>query len=69
MAKINFRDEWISKNILILAMQNGTFNENDYLGKLIAWGETAFCIKKERENRYYIEPPIVTGKQIGRAHV
>ena len=55
MAKINFRDEWISKNILILAMQNGTFNENDYLGRLIAWGETAFCIKKERENRYYIE--------------
>ena len=55
MEKINFRDEWISKNNVINALTNGNFDENDWLNKLIAWGETVFCVKKERENRYYIE--------------
>ena len=83
MEKINFRDEWISKNNVINALTNGNFDENEWLNKLIAWGDTVFCVKKERENRYYIEfagrvictgintleQAIVTGKQIGRAHV
>ena len=98
MEKINFRDEWICKNKLINALTSNTFNEEEWLNKLIAWRETVFCIKKEKENRYYIEFAgrvictgintfeqaidliekkdwdlisliIVTGKQIGRAHV
>ena len=52
---IDFRDEWINKNKVINALTDNNFDENDWINKLIAWGETVFCIKKERENRYYIE--------------
>ena len=52
---IDFRDEWINKNEVINALRDSNFDENEWLNVLIAWGETVFCIKKERENRYYIE--------------
>ena len=52
---IDFRDEWINKNEVINALTESNFDENDWINRLIAWGETVFCIKKERENRYYIE--------------
>ena len=55
MEKINFRDEWINKNEVINALRDSNFDENEWLNKLITWGETVFCVKKERENRYYIE--------------
>ena len=110
MGKINFRDEWINKNKVLNALTDSNFDENEWLNVLIAWGETVFSIKKERESIYYIEfagkvirtgittfidaidlieekdwdlirvvsavmagyilwTNIVTGKQIGRAHV
>ena len=52
---IDFRDEWINKNEVINALKDSNFDENEWINRLIAWGETIFCIKKERENRYYIE--------------
>ena len=52
---IDFRDEWINKNKVINALKDSNFNENEWINRLIAWGETVFCIKKERENRFYIE--------------
>ena len=52
---IDFRDEWINKNEVINALRDSNFDENEFLNRLIAWGDTVFCIKKERENRYYIE--------------
>ena len=52
---IDFRDEWINKNEVINALTDSNFNENEWINRLIAWGETVFCIKKERESRYYIE--------------
>ena len=50
MEKINFRDEWINKNEVINALTDNNFDENEWLNKLITWGETVFCIKKIREN-------------------
>ena len=55
MEKINFRDEWVNKNKVLKALTDSNFDENEWLNVLIAWGETVFCIKKERESRYYIE--------------
>lgn len=52
---IDFRDEWINKNKVINALTDSNFDENEWINKLIAWGDTVFCIKKERESRYYIE--------------
>ena len=52
---IDFRDEWINKDKVINALRDNNFEENEWLNRLIAWGETVFCIKIERENRYYIE--------------
>ena len=52
---IDFRDEWINKNEVINALTDSNFDENEWINRLIAWGETVFCIKKERESRYYIE--------------
>ena len=55
MEKINFRDEWINKNEVINALRDSNFDENEWLNKLITWGETVFCIKKGVENWYYIQ--------------
>ena len=53
---IDFRDEWIEKNKVINAMIDNNFDENEWINKLIAWGETVFEIKKEeRSNTYYIQ--------------
>ena len=52
---IDFKDEWINKNKVINALKDSNFDENEWINRLIAWGETVFCIKKEKENRYYIE--------------
>ena len=52
---IDFRDEWINKNEVINALTESNFDENDWINRLIAWGDTVFCIKKERESRYYVE--------------
>ena len=55
MEKINFRDEWISVEILKKSITDINFNEEDWLNKLIAWGETVFEIKKEEISKtYYI---------------
>jgi len=55
MKKASFKDEWIKVEILYQAIVDGRFKEEDWINKIIAWGETAFIIKKEEISKtYYI---------------
>ena len=46
---IDFRDEWINKKEVINALTDSNFDENEWINRLIAWGETVFCIKKKEK--------------------
>ena len=55
MKKASFKDEWIKVEILYQAIVDGRFKEEDWINKIIAWGETTFIIKKEEISKtYYI---------------
>ena len=36
---IDFKDEWINKNEVINALTDSNFDENEWINRLIAWGE------------------------------
>lgn len=53
---IDFREEWIDSAHLFEEIKNNgkDFDEDKWLNKLIAWGETVFEIKRERNETYTI---------------
>ena len=51
----DFRDKWVMSESIKNELINGTFDEKKYIGRLISWGNTAFVIEEDRENKYIIK--------------
>ena len=51
----DFRDEWIKSETIKNELMNGTFDEKKYVGRLIAWGNTAFEIIEVIDHGFVIK--------------
>ena len=51
----DFRDEWVRSETIKNELMNGTFDEKKYVGRLIAWGNTAFEITEVIDHGFVIK--------------
>ena len=51
----DFRDEWVMSESIKNELLSGTFDEKKYVGRLIAWGNTAFEISEVINHGFVIK--------------
>ena len=51
----DFRDEWVQSETIKNELLNSTFDEKKYVGRLIAWGNTAFEITEVIHHGFVIK--------------